>query len=80
MNIVRQAHQNYTQQYIDDVIIFPDSWEDHGDHVRALIQEFKDRNFTFWPDKCKFGDKLRNFLGHVFGSETHVPDDEQIEE
>lgn len=72
MNGVLQAQQNYAQAYIDDVIVFSDSWKKHCDHVRAVIDELKDRNFTIILDKCKWGENLTEFPGYVIGV-IHVP-------
>lgn len=67
-----------TTTYIDDIIIFSGSFEDHYDHVRAVIEELKNPNFKILRDKCKFSEKLAKFLGHVNVGGTHAPDEEKI--
>lgn len=55
INRILQAHRNYALPYIDDVIIFSDSWEEHCDQgrVREVIDELKDRNFMIRLGKEK---------------------------
>lgn len=47
INSVLQAQRNYVQAYIDDVIVFSDSWEKPCNHVRAAVEDLNTISTTF---------------------------------
>ena len=41
--------------FIDDVLIFSETWEDHLLHVAAVLDRVGGAGFTFNPAKCEIG-------------------------
>ena len=59
--------------YIDDILIFSDSWESHIDSLKKVLLRLRDRGLTARPSKCEIGFMSLEFLGHVVGEGTMKP-------
>ncbi|XP_071510123.1 uncharacterized protein [Diadema antillarum] len=53
--------------YIDDILVHSDTWEQHLDTLGLLFQRLRDANLTARPSKCSVGHSQVEFLGHVVG-------------
>jgi hypothetical protein len=51
--------------YMDDIIIFSKTLEEHLQHVEQVLQRLRDKNFTLNRAKCHFAKRELDFLGHV---------------
>ena len=38
--------------YLDDIIIFSDTWEEHLSHLRTVLSRIRAANLTLSPTKC----------------------------
>ena len=54
--------------YIDDVVIFSRSWEEHMVHVRNVLQCLQEAGITEKPSKCAFGFENLVNIGHLIGN------------
>ena len=54
--------------YIDDLLIFTDTWSEHVEKLRQVFNILKDANLTARPSKCFLGFRNLEFLGHQVGS------------
>ena len=54
-------------QYIDDVIVFSSCWEDHLKDLRAVSDVLGRKSLTVKEEKCSFGMKYVEYLGHIVG-------------
>jgi hypothetical protein len=51
--------------YMDDIIIFSKTLEEHLGHVEQVLQRLREKNFTLNRAKCHFAKRELDFLGHV---------------
>ena len=51
MDRLIQRLQEFASAYLDDVVIYSDSWEDHLQHLRQVLQHLKDAGLTAKPMK-----------------------------
>ena len=51
--------------YIDDVLVYTDSWQEHIASIRALFYRIRDAKLTIKSAKCYLGYYSVSFLGHV---------------
>ena len=56
-----------SKNYVDDVVVFSRSWEEHLSHLRAVIVCLGEAGFTIKIRKCSFGRKSLLYLGHKIG-------------
>ena len=41
--------------YLDDIVIFSETWDEHIGHVREVLQRLRKNNLMAKPAKCQFG-------------------------
>ena len=58
---------DFSAQYMDGVVIFSPSWEDHVAHIGKVLGAIKEARLTVNPTKCCWGGRAVEFLGHFVG-------------
>ena len=51
--------------YLDDILIFNETEEQHETHLRQVLQRLRQHRLVAKPKKCVFGQKRVEFLGYV---------------
>ena len=59
--------------YLDDVIVYSPSWEEHLNHLDLVLSRLEQHNLTCSPSKCHFGQSTITYLGHEVTSEGNAP-------
>ena len=59
--------------YIDDIVIYCDSWEDHLRTLKELFGRLTKARITARPTKCLLGASRMEFLGHQVGGDVITP-------
>jgi hypothetical protein len=67
--------------YLDGILIYSRTGEEHKAHVRLVLDVSKTRRETFYVCKAKstFAAKEIKFLGHIIKSEGICPDSKKVE-
>lgn len=78
INEVLKPHRGYACAYIDDVAIYSQSWDEHLNHIRAVLESIRDVGLVINAKKCKFAQREIKYLGHIVGSGVHSPDPERV--
>jgi hypothetical protein len=65
--------------YIDDVIIYSDTWEEHLKIMRKFFQRLNDAKLTINLLKSEFGCGHVTYLGHVVGQGQVKPVEAKVE-
>ncbi|CAN4125158.1 unnamed protein product [Withania somnifera] len=65
--------------FIDDILVYSRSKEDHADHLRLVPQVLRDRRLYAKFSKCEFWLKSVAFLGHIVSMEGIRVDSQKIE-
>jgi len=60
--------EGYCCVYLDDVLIFSDSFEAHCVHLRKCFQKMYNAGLLLKSKKCTFFDSQCEYLGHVVGN------------
>lgn len=69
------GQEDWSATYIDDIVIFSNTWEEHLLHVRKVLQALEKVGMTANPDKCVWGARTLTYLGHqVGGGAVTVPE------
>ncbi len=66
------------EAYIDDVIIYSETWEEHVDIMRKFFERLSKAKLTVNLSKCEFGKATVTFLGHVVGQGHVKPIDAKV--
>ncbi|XP_053597516.1 uncharacterized protein LOC128668466 [Microplitis demolitor] len=65
--------------YLDDVVIFASSLEEHGICDRRLFNRLEQANLVLQSDKCEFLNLEVAYLGHIIGNGGVRPDPKKTE-
>ena len=60
--------------YLDDIIVFSSTWEEHLARLRQVFERIRHANLKLGADKCTFAAKEVNYLGHRVTEEGLLPD------
>ena len=65
--------------YVDDILIFSKTVEEHFIHLKKILDRLKNANLTVKLKKCKFFEPNIEFLGHQVGRDGLKPNERNIE-
>jgi hypothetical protein len=69
----------FTAAYLDDILIFSSSWEDHLSHVSKVLERLRSAGLTIKKSKCVFANAEVEFLGHKIGLRSVEPRREKVQ-
>ena len=58
MDRVLKELKQFCMVYMDDLIIFSDTWSDHVKHVRKVLDALRGAGLTANPQKCEWGRRV----------------------
>lgn len=70
---------DFTFIYLDDILVFSRSRQDHIEHLRQLFQRLDQHGLVVNVDKCQFGRTVIDFLGHRISPQGVVPLPDKVE-
>ena len=65
--------------YLDDILIYSRTWEDHKRHIAAVLDRLREHQLYAKISKCEFGKSKVEFLGHVVSNEGVAVDFKKVE-
>ena len=72
-------HLSQCLLYIDDIIIFSSSFEEHLQRLEAVFQRLKKAGLKLKPSKCHLFHEKVKYLGHIISSDGIETDPSKIE-
>ena len=72
-------YREFCSPYIDDLVIYSNSWSEHRKHVRTVLQCLREAGLTANPAKCHWGGTRMEFLGHMVGEGTMTILDHRVQ-
>lgn len=64
--------------FIDDLIIFSSSLEEHEERLKRVLERLKEYGLKLAPEKCKFFQTSVKYLGHVVSEKGVETDPEKV--
>ena len=64
--------------YIDDILVYSDSVEDHKDHLQQVFDRLRQHGLRLKPSKCAFGLPEVKVLGYVLSAEGVTADPDKV--
>jgi len=58
----------YCTPYMNDLIVFNNTWEQHTHHIRQVFGRLRSAGLTANPKKCMWGGLTMQFLGYQVGN------------
>ena len=65
--------------YLDDVLVWGRNWEEHGSRLREVLTKLRSAGVLLNPDKCCFGVREVEFLGHMIAAGTMGISDARVQ-
>ena len=67
MNLVLRPYlRKFVAVFLDDILIFSKTWDEHFDHIHIVLQTLRDRQLFCKPSICMFGVTEILYLGHLY--------------
>ena len=79
MDLLNKDTHDFAATYLDDIIIYSDTWENHLRHLTIILQQLRKANLTVNPQKCQLGMAECVYLGHVVGRGVVRPERSKVE-
>lgn len=64
--------------YMNDIIIFSSSLEEHVRHLKLVLKKLKEARLKIQLEKCEFFRKETQFLGHTVSKDGARPNNNKI--
>lgn len=58
---------DFSAAYLDDVVVFSQSWEEHRFHLQQVLQRIQAAGLTINPHKCAVAQREVAYLGYIIG-------------
>ena len=78
-NILGYKRWDYILVYLDDILIFSDSFDAHMKHLQEIFNVLSEHHFTLNPDKCSLAKQSIDFLSHTITKESIIPSKDRIQ-
>ena len=78
-NVLKGLLENTCFVYLDDIIIYATSLEEHMLKLQKVFKRLEEANFKIKIDKCSFLRKEIKYLGHIITEDGVKPNPEKIE-
>jgi len=76
---IREALDDFASAYLDDVLIYSDSKEEHVGHVKWIIQRLLEAGLYLKPEKCEFHKETVRYLGLIISTNGISMDEDKVE-
>jgi len=58
---------DFVLAYLDDILVFNRTWEDHVSHVKNVLNVLQKEELYVKMSKCEFGKASLVYFGHIVG-------------
>ena len=66
--IFREFLDKYVIVYLDDILVYSNTYEEHLQHLRQVLQTLRENELYAKPQKCVFAKQEVDFCGHIVGN------------
>ncbi|CAJ1064638.1 uncharacterized protein LOC120723181 [Xyrichtys novacula] len=79
MDQVLREVSAFSAAYLDDVVVYSQTWEEHMAHLTRVLHCIKAAGLTINPRKCIFAQKEVEYLGYIIGDGVIRPQVSKLE-
>jgi hypothetical protein len=77
--VFREYLDKFVQVFIDDILIYSRTMEEHDEHLRLVLQCLREHELSGKLSKCSFYQSRIHYLGHVISGEGIAVDPAKVE-
>ena len=78
MNAILGDVRHFALAFVDDIIVFSETFDDHVKHLSAVFERLRKANLKLKISKCDFIKKRLNYLGHIISDEGISVDPDKV--
>ncbi|CAF1480231.1 unnamed protein product [Adineta ricciae] len=78
-NLLATGRWDYVVVYLDDIVIFSHSLEEHAKHVDEILSILNNAHFRVSPSKCTIAARQIEFLGHFVSASMVEPSPDKLQ-
>jgi hypothetical protein len=79
-SVFMEELDKFVMVFIDDILVYSKSMEEHEEHMRVLLQRLWDHQFYAKFSKCEFWIDEVPFLGHMISPEGIAVDPDKVKD
>ncbi|KAG1929738.1 gag-pol fusion protein [Pimephales promelas] len=79
MDRVLQGGEECSAAYLDDVVIFSNTWTDHIRHLKQTLERIQSAGLTLNVGKCRWAQREACYLGYLLGNGQLKPQVSKVE-
>ncbi|KAI4901393.1 hypothetical protein NFI96_008728 [Prochilodus magdalenae] len=79
MDAVLKGTEDFAASYLDDVVIYSGSWQEHLRHLEAVLGKIRAAGLTANPGKCHLAKGMVSYLGYVLGGGAIRPQVDKVQ-
>lgn len=79
MDCVLRGCEDCSAAYLDDVVIYSNSWEEHLHHLERVLGRIQEAGLTLNPAKCQWAKEEARNLGYRLGQGEMRPQIDKVE-
>jgi len=79
MSNLLKSCRDFSRVYLDDIIIYSKTFEQHLHHLQLVFQIFTTNKIVLSPSKCEIAVMTVEFLGHIVSENTLTPNNNAIQ-
>ena len=72
--VLSSLHWETCLFYLDDIIVFSSTWEEHLARLRQVFERLRHANLKLEAEKCTFAAREVSYLGHWVTEDSLLPD------
>ena len=76
--IFKEPLKKFCFIYIDDALVYSETWEDHLFHVEEMLKIYRKWRIKLNPKKCRFGAEEVKYLGQMVSCKGVRPDPKKL--
>ena len=76
--LLKGIEGKYAVAYLDDILIFSDSFETHLKHLDDVLRRLRKASLSLNRKKCHFVQPEISYLGHIISKDGIAPDPEKV--
>ncbi|GBG60280.1 hypothetical protein CBR_g4234 [Chara braunii] len=77
-NLFRPWLDRFVVVYLDDILVFSKTLQEHQGHLRQVLEKLREANFKINAKKCEWAKTEVLYLGHVLDGDGIKPEDSKI--
>ncbi len=79
MDQVLAGAEAFSAAYLDDIVIYSLTWEDHVQHLKEVLQRLHQAGLTVQPKKCSIAQQKAKYLGYLLGHGEIRPQQDKVQ-